>query len=208
MPAIRMPTARSTIPFIQPPLIDSSFKLDLSGIAGFFGGGSAWKALAATYILDWATPSSVLLGVYNSPGAYEVVKRCAPITKSTFWDGIFPADKQDAAEILGLEGKCGPPFLRTSGETDRTRTPAYLVARKAQWPRHASPFPPFSIVHIFPITIVDLIPKPSPKPSPYAGLSGWWRATLQLAPPLGWPRDNEHLLVLFSCGGSLHVGAL
>ena len=150
---------RGPEPIIQPPLTDSSFKLDFSGIAGFFGGDSAWKALATTYILRPGTPPTVFLGYYNSPGAYEVVRRCAPIANSRFWDSIFPGDKQDAAEILGLEGKQGPPFLRSSGRTISTGHPAYLIAQEAQRRLQAAATPSPDRGRQYSVTVVNLVSK-------------------------------------------------
>ncbi|RDX49360.1 hypothetical protein OH76DRAFT_1483300 [Lentinus brumalis] len=125
-------TSRSPAPIIHTSLSESSFKLDSSGIAGFFGGDSAWKAVATTCILKRYVDTPVLLGYYNSPGAYEVVKRCAPLAKSTFWDSLFSGDDRDPAEILGLGLEAKPTFLSASGETIRTGHPAYLIARDAQ----------------------------------------------------------------------------
>ncbi len=144
MPAINTltkHTSRSWAPIIHSSLSDSSFKLDSSGIAGFFGGDSAWKAVAMTCILKQRVGGLImLLGYYNSPGAYEVVKRCAPLAKSTFWGSLFSSDDRDPAEILGLEAKRGPTFLSASGKTIRTGHPAYLIARDAQrrWAASAS----------------------------------------------------------------------
>lgn len=133
MPVISMLTeltSRSN-PVIQPPLTDSSFKIDFSGLAGFFGGDSAWKALASMCLFHPSDSPSVIFGLNNSPGVYEVVKRCAPIANSTLWDALFPGSSRDPAEVLGVEVETGPPSLHVSGCTTNSGHPAYLLAQEA-----------------------------------------------------------------------------
>ncbi len=92
-----------------------------------------------------------------------MLKRCAPIAHSTFWDSIFPAQGRDPARILGLEAKSGPTFLETSGETVRTGHPAYLIARLAHKLPSAQSSP--SIDHAFHVSIVDLPEEPYESPA-------------------------------------------
>ena len=100
--------ARSPDPTVlQAPLSSSSFTLDSSGVAGFFGGDSAVSGMATVNLI----PNRRWGGWYNTPGSYEIAKQFGQLANSRFWDGLFPGGKHDPAELFGLDGKSGPAFL-------------------------------------------------------------------------------------------------
>ncbi|KAL1940208.1 hypothetical protein VTO73DRAFT_9160 [Trametes versicolor] len=117
-------------PVISLPLQDTSFTLDSSGVAGFFGGDGAVQGMATVHLFEgrrW-------FGWYNTPGSYEIAKQYGQLAKARLWDGLFPGPNRDPAQLFGLDGKSGPRFLAAhSGSViQRSGHPAYLVARKAQ----------------------------------------------------------------------------
>ncbi|KAF9476057.1 hypothetical protein BDN70DRAFT_763110, partial [Pholiota conissans] len=83
------------------------FDLDVSGIAGFFGGDESIAAMASVNLIRYRW----LLGWYNSPGNYFVSKRYGIIAGNRVWDGLFPGKNSSPATILGLDGQHGPKFL-------------------------------------------------------------------------------------------------
>ena len=89
------------------PLPKSSFTLDASGVAGFFGGDEAVYAMATVNIYQgrrW-------LGWYNSPGSYTVAKKYGQIAHSGIWDGLFPGIVVDPAILFELSGSSGPRYI-------------------------------------------------------------------------------------------------
>jgi len=100
------------------PLQDSSFDLDVSGIAGFFGGEESFSAISNVHLIRgrrW-------LGWYNSPGSYFVAKKYGVLARGRFWDGLFPGVNVEPAEMLGLNGKRGPRFLGVHSGTRLDKT--------------------------------------------------------------------------------------
>ncbi|KAF8957837.1 hypothetical protein BDZ97DRAFT_1906648 [Flammula alnicola] len=94
------------------PLKHSSFSLDVSGIAGFFGGEESLAAMSSVHLIRgrrW-------LGWYNSPGS--------------LYDGLFPSANVDPSSLLELDGKHGPRYLGVYSEISLTQTGhlAYLLA--------------------------------------------------------------------------------
>ncbi|KAF9485600.1 hypothetical protein BDN70DRAFT_532785 [Pholiota conissans] len=85
----------------------AKFDLDVSGIAGFFGGEESIAAMASVNLIR----TRWLLGWYNSPGSYFVSKKYGIIANNRFWDGLFPGKDSIPAATLGLDGKHGPKFL-------------------------------------------------------------------------------------------------
>ena len=123
--------ARSPDPTVlQAPLSSSSFTLDSSGVAGFFGGDGAVSGMATVHLFAFRRWG----GWYNTPGAYEIAKQYGQLANSRLWDGLFPGGKRDPAELFGLDGQVGPTFLAAcSGSSiQRTGHLAYLVARLAR----------------------------------------------------------------------------
>lgn len=94
------------------------FDLDVSGIAGFFGGDESIAAMASVNLIRYRW----LLGWYNSPGSYFVSKKYGMIAGTRFWDGLFPGKDSVPAEILGLDGKHGPRFLGAKSGTSIATT--------------------------------------------------------------------------------------
>ena len=132
MPAIShlVQLASRSEPIIDPPLNGSSFALDSLGVAGFFGGDGAVAGMATVHLFAlrrWC-------GWYNAPGSYEIAKQYGQLANSRFWDGLFPGPKRDPAELFGLDGQVGPPFLaaRSGSNIPRTGHLAYLLARRAR----------------------------------------------------------------------------
>ncbi|KAL0958488.1 hypothetical protein HGRIS_000628 [Hohenbuehelia grisea] len=112
---------------MQLPLQDSSFNLDVTGIAGFFGGEEAISAMASVHIYRgrrW-------LGWYNSPGSYTIGKKYGQLAKSRLWDGLYPGVNVDPAVMLELDGQTGPKYEGLASGTiiKRTSHLGYLFAR-------------------------------------------------------------------------------
>lgn len=85
---------------IQPPkaLPHAGFTLDVSTIAGFFGGNSAVRAMATANLVSqchW-------FGWYNAASAYEVAKQYSGIAKSPIFTALFPTGDSDPAKILTM----------------------------------------------------------------------------------------------------------
>ncbi|TBU28955.1 hypothetical protein BD311DRAFT_865121 [Dichomitus squalens] len=90
----------------QIPLKSSTINLDISGVAGFFGGDVAVSAMATVHVYQgrrW-------LGWYNSPGSYEIAKRYGQLGRSRFWDGLYPGVNVDPAVLFELDGQNGPKY--------------------------------------------------------------------------------------------------
>ena len=108
MPPFRIPqelihlAARSSEVLDQPRSLEkSSFTLDSSGVAGFFGGDGAVSGMATVNLI----PNRRWGGWYNSPGSYEIAKQYGQLANSRFWDGLFPGGKHDPARLFELDGK-------------------------------------------------------------------------------------------------------
>ncbi|KAI9061160.1 hypothetical protein FKP32DRAFT_1594838 [Trametes sanguinea] len=119
-----------TQPAIQPPFQNSSFTLDSSGVAGFFGGDGAVQGMATVHLFEgrrW-------FGWYNTPGSYEIAKQYGQLANSRFWDGLFPGPNRDPAQLFGLDGQAGPPFLaaHSGSYIQRSGHLAHLITRRVQ----------------------------------------------------------------------------
>ena len=108
----------------------SSFALDSSGVAGFFGGDSAVLAMASVNLI----PNRRWVGWYNTPGSYEIAKLFGQLADSPFWDALFPGGNHNPAILFELDGKVGPEFIASYSGTTYTQTGhlAYLLTRKAK----------------------------------------------------------------------------
>ncbi|KAF8957833.1 hypothetical protein BDZ97DRAFT_1762594 [Flammula alnicola] len=109
------------------PLKHSSFSLDVSGIAGFFGGEESLAGMASVHLVRgrrW-------LGWYNSPGSLYVAKKYGTLARSRIWDGLFPGANVDPSSLLELDGKFGPRYIGVYSQTelDQTGHLAYLMAK-------------------------------------------------------------------------------
>ncbi|KAJ2981000.1 hypothetical protein NUW54_g10930 [Trametes sanguinea] len=119
-----------TQPTIQPPFQNSSFTLDSSGVAGFFGGDGAVQGMATVHLFEgrrW-------FGWYNTPGSYEIAKQYGQLANSRLWDGLFPGPNRDPAQLFGLDGQAGPPFLaaHSGSYIQRSGHLAHLITRRVQ----------------------------------------------------------------------------
>ncbi|KAF9483587.1 hypothetical protein BDN70DRAFT_291570 [Pholiota conissans] len=103
----------------------AKFDLNVSGIAGFFGGDESIAAMASVNLIRYRW----LLGWYNSPGNYFVSRKYGIIAGNRVWDGLFPGKDYTPATILGLDGQFGPRFLGAKMGTsiDMTGHLAYLL---------------------------------------------------------------------------------
>lgn len=102
------------LPVISPPFQLSSFTLDISGVAGLFGGDEVVEAASSLHLYKgrkWR-------GWYNSPGAYAVAKYFGCIANSQFWRGLFPGDCKNPVHAFGLDGKTGPRYMGVFSGTE------------------------------------------------------------------------------------------
>lgn len=95
------------------PLPKSHFTLDASGVAGFFGGDEAIYAMGTVPFYQ----NRKWLGWYNSPGSYTVAKKYGQIAhaevwgrQSGIWNGLFPGDVVNPADLFRLSGTSGPGY--------------------------------------------------------------------------------------------------
>lgn len=94
------------IPTDHIPLRTSDLNLDISGVAGFFGGDVAVSAMGTVNIYrgrKW-------LGWYNMPGSYEIAKRYGRLARSRLWSGLYPGRGGDPAVLFELDGSEGPRY--------------------------------------------------------------------------------------------------
>ena len=104
---------RSSIITTPTPLDASLFSLDASGVSGFFGGDEAISAMATVHVYKgrrW-------LGLYNTPGSYEIAKRYGRIAKSSVFRGLFPGVRSEAAKIFEFDDWQGPRFQGAASGT-------------------------------------------------------------------------------------------
>jgi hypothetical protein len=89
------------------PFQHSRFNLNVSGIAGFFGGEEAFAAMSSVHLVQgrrW-------VGWYNSPGSYFVAKKYGVLARSRIWNGLYPGVRVKPATMLELDGKIGPRYV-------------------------------------------------------------------------------------------------
>lgn len=97
---------------------DSKFNLDISGVAGFFGGDVAVSAMGTIHLYRhrrW-------LGWYNSPGSYEIAKNYGVLCRARLWDALYPGVNVDPAVLFGLNDKEGPAYRGVHSRTALTKT--------------------------------------------------------------------------------------
>ncbi|KAH9857770.1 hypothetical protein C2E23DRAFT_291170 [Lenzites betulinus] len=90
-----------------------SFDLDISGVAGFFGGDVSVSAMATVHIYE----GRKWLGWYNQPGSYEIAKRYGQLSRSRFWDALYPGVDVDPAILFEFDGTQGPKFMASQSGT-------------------------------------------------------------------------------------------
>ncbi|KAG1806306.1 uncharacterized protein HD556DRAFT_1321059 [Suillus plorans] len=101
------------------------FDLDVSGVAGFFGGEEAISAMQTIHLYKYRK----YMGWYNSPGSWNVGKKFGMLANSRFWDGLFPGPNEDPAKFFELDGKQGPKYVasRSGSILEHTGHLAYLM---------------------------------------------------------------------------------
>ena len=146
----------------QIPLRDSNVNLDISGVAGFFGGDVAVSAMATVHVYQ----GRKWLGWYNSPGSYEIAKRYGQLGRSRWWDGLYPGINVDPAVLFELDGMCGPKYRAVHSGTVMSRTGhlAHLLIQECK------DIPPDNVHSLHPtrtrvttpawVTVVDLSHSP------------------------------------------------
>ncbi|KAI0637288.1 hypothetical protein C8Q77DRAFT_559922 [Trametes polyzona] len=112
------------------PLQESQVNLDISGVAGFFGGDVAVTAMATVHIYQ----GRKWLGWYNSPGSYEIAKKYGQLGRTRFWDGLYPGINVDPAVLFELDGMQGPKYRGVQSGTIMPRTGhlAYLFLQECK----------------------------------------------------------------------------
>ncbi|KAG2335765.1 hypothetical protein BDR05DRAFT_860663, partial [Suillus weaverae] len=107
-----------------------NFSLNVSGVAGFFGGD---EAIAATQTIHHHKARK-FLGWYNSPGSWNVGKKFGKLAKSDLWDGLFPGPDEEPAKFFELDGKQGPKYVASRSGTilEHTGHLAYLIMQKSK----------------------------------------------------------------------------
>ncbi|KAN0082658.1 hypothetical protein V8E55_008453 [Tylopilus felleus] len=105
----------------------STFRLDMSGVVGLFGGPNAVDALETIHLYRgrrWA-------GWYNYPGVVDVAKTFGQMAESRLWDSVFPGPNESPAKTFNLAGKSGPDYNGAySGTKLSTGYLGYLITEK------------------------------------------------------------------------------
>ncbi|TFK93187.1 hypothetical protein K466DRAFT_594653 [Polyporus arcularius HHB13444] len=118
------------IPTDHIPLHDSGINLDISGVAGFFGGDVAVSAMGTVSLYK----GRKWFGWYNSPGSYEIAKRYGRLAQHRFWCGLYPGVTDNPAVLFGLDGKVGPQYRAVHSGTSMNQTGhlAYLLCQECK----------------------------------------------------------------------------
>ncbi|KAI0666772.1 hypothetical protein C8Q78DRAFT_420085 [Trametes maxima] len=95
-----------------------NFNLDISGVAGFFGGNVSVSAMATVHVYRGRT----FLGWYNQPGSYEIAQRYGQLSRSRLWDALYPGDNVDPAVLFEYDGTEGPKFTAVHSGTTLSKT--------------------------------------------------------------------------------------
>ncbi|KAG1873528.1 hypothetical protein DFJ58DRAFT_758883 [Suillus subalutaceus] len=113
-----------------PDIHPGKFSLNVSGVAGFFGGDEAISAIQTIHHYK----ARKFLGWYNSPGSWNVGKKFGKLAKSPFWDGLFPGANEEPAKLFDLDGKRGPKYVAARSGTvlEHTGHLAYLIMEKSK----------------------------------------------------------------------------
>lgn len=103
---------------VRIPLKSSTFSLDSSGVAGFFGGDEAVSAMGVVHLYEgrrW-------LGWYNAPGSYEIARKYGQLARARFWDGLFPGPNVEPEVLFELDGEKGPSYKAWHSGTNIAQT--------------------------------------------------------------------------------------
>ena len=144
------------------PLRESDVNLDISGVAGFFGGDVAVSAMATVHVYQ----GRKWLGWYNSPGSYEVAKRYGQLGRSRWWDGLYPGINVDPAVLFELDGMNGPKYRAVHSGTVMYNTGhlAHLLLQECKniAPPHIHTLDETQMRVTTPacVTVVDLVDEP------------------------------------------------
>ncbi|KAG2033620.1 hypothetical protein BDR03DRAFT_967066 [Suillus americanus] len=113
-----------------PDIHPGKFSLNVSGVAGFFGGDEAISAIQTIHHYK----ARRFLGWYNSPGSWNVGKKFGKLAKSRFWNGLFPGSNEEPAKLFELDGKRGPRYVasRSGSILEHTGHLAYLIMEKSK----------------------------------------------------------------------------
>ena len=117
-----------------------TFNLNISGVAGFFGGDEAIQAISTIHLYRarrWT-------GWYNAPGSFAIAKFLGPIANSRFWNALFPGPNQESETVFGLDNQSGPKYIASQSGTilDHTTHVAYLVTQQS---KDSEEYPPIKI---------------------------------------------------------------
>ncbi|KAI0362783.1 hypothetical protein OH77DRAFT_84930 [Trametes cingulata] len=152
------------IPPLSPAMSDPShqpFNLDFSGVAGFFGGDVSVTAMATVHIYE----GRKWLGWYNQPGSYEIAKRYGQLSRSRFWDALYPGVNVEPSVLFEYDGTEGPKFTATQSGTSLAKTGhvARLFAEECKDTALApGPYPPMRRTTPGFVTIATLTHVPEP----------------------------------------------
>lgn len=140
------------------PLKSSKFDLDVSGVAGFFGGDEAVSAMGAVHM----RAGRRWLGWYNAPGSYEIVRKYGQLARGRFWDGLFPGPNVEPKELFELDGKKGPCYKAWHSGTSINETGhiANLLLEESKGLESKTVEGRVTVTHS--IAIVDLPTDPEP----------------------------------------------
>ncbi|KAI0747796.1 hypothetical protein C8Q80DRAFT_695424 [Daedaleopsis nitida] len=118
------------IPNADIPLQQSNINLDISGVAGFFGGDVAVSAMGTVHIYKWRR----WLGWYNSPGSYEIAKRYGQLARARVLRGFYPGVPVEPATLFELDGRAGPRYRALQSGTVMAQTGhlAHLLLQKCK----------------------------------------------------------------------------
>ncbi|KAF9232789.1 hypothetical protein BU15DRAFT_80834 [Melanogaster broomeanus] len=117
------------MPALDRPLTNAKFTLDVSGIAGFFGGQEALAAITTIHLFK----GKRWLGWYNMPGSYLLSRTIGQLANSGVWDRLFPRPDDSgfglAESSFGLDGKPGPKYVASMSQTviDTTGHLGYVI---------------------------------------------------------------------------------
>ncbi|KAI0660313.1 hypothetical protein C8Q70DRAFT_933159 [Cubamyces menziesii] len=103
---------------------NGEFNLDISGVAGFFGGDVAVTAMATVHVYRgrrW-------LGWYNQPGSYEVARRYGQLCSGRFWDTLYPGPNNTPALVFKFDTpQPGPKYMSAQSGASPTGHAARLL---------------------------------------------------------------------------------
>ncbi|KAI0806936.1 hypothetical protein C8Q74DRAFT_24329 [Fomes fomentarius] len=110
--------------------LKTKYNLDISGVVGFFGGDVAVAAMSSVHICRYRR----WLGWYNSPGSYDIAKSYGVLARARLWDGIYPGENVEPAELFRYTGKQGPAFygVRSKIRLSQTGHLGYLLMQECE----------------------------------------------------------------------------